>query len=269
MKKIIICLIMTFALICKVSYSQFVYIDIVPDTTITLSGGIYQLDLDNDGIYDYQLSLFKTAFPDTLNVAGIVNLSDSCYVASWLLDGCDYLAQVFNLNDPVNTYANWSDHATVGQFTLISGTCMYSGPFNGLSNKYMGLKMIKNGITFYGWVGIDVGSHATWFTMKDYGSNAGHIFAGQKTIEAVPGNSGGNSGLVVYPNPAQDKIIILKSAEMNDANISIYNVHGQLAAQQFLNNVKTEIDVKNLVPGVYLLKASNAEKTITIKIIKE
>jgi hypothetical protein len=87
---------------------------------------------------------------------------------------------------------------------------MYTGPFNGLTNKYMGLKMIKNGITYYGWVGIDVGSHATWFTMKDYASNPNHIFAGQTTIAGIPVNNGRNCGIVFYPNPAYDKIIIEK-----------------------------------------------------------
>jgi hypothetical protein len=56
---------------------------------------------------------------------------------------------------------------------------------------------------------------------------------------------------------------------MKDAIISVFDIHGQLAVQQCLINLKTEIDIKNLKAGVYLLKVSNAENTITQKVIKE
>lgn len=88
------------------------------------------------------------------------------------------------------------------------------------------------------------------------------------TIEFV---TGVNKGLLsnrfnVYPNPAQNKIIIqLSSNETSD--IKMYDVLGNEVKHLATNQLQSEINVSNLVSGVYFVKVIQEEKATTQKIV--
>jgi len=73
--------------------------------------------------------------------------------------------------------------------------------------------------------------------------------------------------MFVYPNPATNEIV-LKYLNINNANVSIYSVDGKLISMDKLSS-NNKIDVSTLKTGVYILKISNGEKTITKQFVKK
>jgi hypothetical protein len=264
MKKNILVAIVLFLMTSQFSYSQFIYIDIIPDRTISINGGIYNLDLNSDGILDFQIKLAKTAFPDTMNNVRISDLTDSCFIASYTLDGCGDLAKAFDIDDVVSNYTDWSHIATVGNYTLISSTCMSTGSFSGQTNKYIGVKMIKNGTTFYGWVGIDIASHATWFKMKDYACNIYSINAGLTVGIPTFRIKGRGDNLLLYPNPTNDNITIDCGSNFSTLNSYTIKITNSLSQTVYTSLVNQQITTINLstwtgrgIYFVHLIDATN------------
>ncbi len=238
----------------QILYSQFVYNDIIPDTTISTNGGVYKLDLNRDGIPDFKIELAKLSFPATMNSVDISILADYFSIASYSLDGCGNFANAFDTDYAIKNYANWSNNATVGTYTLLTTTCMSTGFFNGQTNKYLGLKMIKNGTIFYGWVGIDVAANASWFKMKNYAFNISSINAGIIVGINSFQFSDMNGNIHLYPNPANNILTIEDTSPGKEKMVSIFNIHGQLLMNQTLNQAKTIIDISDLAKGIYFLK---------------
>lgn len=77
------------------------------------------------------------------------------------------------------------------------------------------------------------------------------------------------NNFVVYPNPTSSKIIA-KSNEFYD-RVEVYNVLGQKTYTQAIGAIldNLEIDLSGLPKGTYILKFSNAEKTKSIKVVKQ
>jgi len=77
------------------------------------------------------------------------------------------------------------------------------------------------------------------------------------------------NNFVVYPNPTSSKIIAT-SNEFYD-RVEVYNVLGQKTYTQTIGGIldNLEIDLSSLPKGTYILKFSNAEKTKSIKVVKQ
>ena len=60
--------------------------------------------------------------------------------------------------------------------------------------------------------------------------------------------------LIVYPNPADDIIRISGIDETGPQTVEIYNTLAQLVLSQTFNSFDSEIDVRNLKPGLYFVK---------------
>jgi predicted secreted hydrolase len=74
--------------------------------------------------------------------------------------------------------------------------------------------------------------------------------------------------IMVYPNPANDKITI-ECAGNQSLNLSVYNIVGEILLQKELNKSINEIDISSLSKGVYLIKITDASETVQQKLIKE
>ena len=73
--------------------------------------------------------------------------------------------------------------------------------------------------------------------------------------------------LSLVPNPARDSFSIQSNLIMNDVQVSIYNITGQLVHQQNLNNTNDIILVGTMETGVYGVNISNASGTKTLKLV--
>ena len=69
----------------------------------------------------------------------------------------------------------------------------------------------------------------------------------------------------IYPNPTSD---ILKINTLEGANIEIFNVLGRLVKSEKNVNAQHTMDVSGLSKGVYLVKLTSDNKSVTKKVIK-
>jgi uncharacterized protein (TIGR02145 family) len=72
----------------------------------------------------------------------------------------------------------------------------------------------------------------------------------------------------IHPNPAIDRITVYV-ADMQNMNLSVYNIVGELMLQRELNNMTNEIDISALTTGIYIIKVTGADWTMQQKLIKE
>ena len=80
-----------------------------------------------------------------------------------------------------------------------------------------------------------------------------------------------NEDIMLYPNPANDRVIIdlQRLNSVQKSNISIYNIQGQTILQQILQQEKTGIDISGLSKGIYILKVCNGDRTEVKKFVKK
>jgi len=78
-----------------------------------------------------------------------------------------------------------------------------------------------------------------------------------------------NSNFLIYPNPANTKLIVEVDKKNTEITLTICNINGQeLLRQQIVNN-KTQINISNLMSGIYFVKLENDKFVEVKKIIKE
>ena len=83
----------------------------------------------------------------------------------------------------------------------------------------------------------------------------------------------GNSQLVIFPDPAEEKLYVNRDI-LNEAapEISVYNVMGEKVMTVWpaaSSHRETVLDVSNLSPGVYFLEVTSGEKSFKTKFIKQ
>jgi hypothetical protein len=135
----------------------------------------------------------------------------------------------------------------------------------------------------------------SWVTVGDEGFSAGYMqgisiafsLSGQPYVAYTDGPNGGRatvmkydsvfvgmnesqeSGLILYPNPATDKITIETSDASKNNNLVIINIDGKELIAHSLSNQKTVIDINTLPGGVYFVRLTN-DKTVEVeKMIKQ
>ena len=76
------------------------------------------------------------------------------------------------------------------------------------------------------------------------------------------------NNLLIYPNPANE-IITLFDSENNRGTVELYNNIGQLVFKQEVNSNQTDVSLKNLSKGIYIIRVLLENKQIVKKIIKD
>jgi hypothetical protein len=74
--------------------------------------------------------------------------------------------------------------------------------------------------------------------------------------------------LLIYPNPTNG-IIQIRNELSSDANLIITDITGKLIIKSQLSKLNNQIDLSNIVNGLYLLIIQTENQTYTTKIIKE
>ncbi len=72
----------------------------------------------------------------------------------------------------------------------------------------------------------------------------------------------------IYPNPATSKVSIEYNSNQ-DLNLQVFNMAGQCILQDELDDKLTEIDIRSLSQGIYVIQISGEDWTIRKKLIKE
>ncbi len=73
----------------------------------------------------------------------------------------------------------------------------------------------------------------------------------------------------ISPNPAKNNLNIRLDNTMRNANVSIYDVLGKKVYSRSLSSVNTSIDVSKWNAGVYLVRISTDNQTLTKRFVKQ
>ncbi len=76
-----------------------------------------------------------------------------------------------------------------------------------------------------------------------------------------------NEGLLVYPNPAKEEVILTLKDEPKHAQIHIYNSQGVLVKTMIWQGAKTiKINTQHLLAGIYLIEVNNENQKFYAKL---
>lgn len=176
--------------------STIIYTDVNPDSPIS-GNSVYSLDLNNDGIYDFNFNSFSQLIK--CNTRNMMNDREDAINVT--IPGGNNNGIIFFLNQNyaacldsltmINSAGKWS-YVTAQSLTMYSlSTCVseshnsygYWYILGGNLDKYMGLKLIKDSKVYYGWVRLYLNTYLRKLIVKDYAYNSTPnqpILAGQK-----------------------------------------------------------------------------------------
>ncbi len=72
-------------------------------------------------------------------------------------------------------------------------------------------------------------------------------------------------GFKLYPNPVYESVVYMTSAENGPKIILVYDVFGEVVLTERVTS--NALNISRLVPGVYVLHATEGNKTITRKLV--
>jgi len=261
--------------------AQIVYTDVNPDVTINTNGGIYGLDLNNDGITDFNITFNTSTVPAGTNRYILITPLGANKVGN---DLSFPYPSALSLNTLIDSSSfDWLGTANQHLISRLwftppfGGTPVwqYRGNWNGSSNKYVPLQLDLSSQIFYGWARLDAATNAVSFTVKDYAYNTvpnQSILAGQTTVTGINENSFA-SAINIFPNPATDKLTIGLGTNNEKVEVSIADITGKIIYSTTVNNPdghgdqKIEVNTNNFAEGVYLVQVQSADFVATKKLV--
>jgi hypothetical protein len=248
------------------SQAAVVYTDI-QDVTLTATANHF-LDLNNDGIDDYQIMWVNFAsgrggllMPLNGNQAlGSVYGTSSSYFYPKALS----FGNMISGGQTVWNSGGYQTLAGLGIYTS-SGVTYYSGYYGkwfGATNKYLGLRFKVGTNWHFGWVRMDVGATADFLTVKDFAyenvPNAA-ILAGDMDLI-------GEGSLCCTENILQ---VDTREHQLRDAIVEVHSINGQLVRTTSLDGTRVHIPLTDLRKGLYMAVIRSEEGVFGRKIVVE
>lgn len=200
--------------------AQISYTDIIPNMTVNINNGFYQLDLNNDGIADFKINYYKTLVTTLCNGLPAPNLD--LLISITPLGANEVGASLFytsprpsalSFNAPIDSSSSiWQNTGiqmlSQKQWMCVTtpfpmGVAMWQDPSSGFwsstsasVNKYLPLRLHAGSQLYYGWIHLNVASLTAGFTAYDYAYNtipgqpilAGETSCVPPTVTLSPGN---------------------------------------------------------------------------------
>jgi FlgD Ig-like domain len=228
MKTIITLILLSFAFVQ--SKAQIIYTDVNPDSVITV-GNAYNLDLNNDGISDFQFYS---------NSAGS---QGSCYVVNFgvtALNADSIILAEFALNEKIGDTTVWNHASSLNNLRkcycqrnpdLGNYTRRCTG-FAGSGDWYLPLKIVVNNLVYYGWVRLSESAFGLSLTIKDYAYNS----IPNQPILAGEGGEGGPLPLtfISFGGVLKDNEAELTWATANETNNSGFDIERSRDGKNFI-----------------------------------
>ncbi|WP_201987630.1 pectinesterase family protein [Hymenobacter rubidus] len=95
------------------------------------------------------------------------------------------------------------------------------------------------------------------------------VMKGQAGIVTATRSTQNGVSLSVYPNPAAGNATMELTGFQQPATLTVLNALGQVVHQQAVGLATTPLDLSSLAKGVYLLRVSNADATLTQRLVRE
>jgi chitinase len=260
----------------QTTYSKKMILTMVPETAYVTGG-----------LSPYQTNIYGAAYLPVIealrNDLDLLMVQLYNATENFGLDGVVY-------KEGTADYIVSQTEAIIEGFTCVSGRGVYSGlPESkvavtlpaGAGSGYVAPATVKAAIDYLRGTGSKPGSYTlrkaggypnlrgmgTWSINIDY--DGGYTYASNyASIFSCPLSSATSakeqSGLSVYPNPAQQEITIEKKASP-DQELQIVNAVGEVLYQQKLIKSVTTINISTLPTGLYVVKIGDAAQKIIIE----
>lgn len=143
-------------------------------------GHNYYLDIDKDGVSDFLFATLYTGEEDGIHTKYIVNAIGENEVLS-----VDNNAALANVENPIEEFGNihW-EHAPVNILEKVDNgkTNTWNGLWSGDRDQYIGIRLVKNGHAYTGWVKVFIDQINEQAQVEEYAINRiaeGAINAGE------------------------------------------------------------------------------------------
>jgi len=142
----------------------------------------------------------------------------------------------------------------------------YGENWNGVTDKYLGLRFTVGANVHYGWARMDVQAIGDVWTLKDYAYNAtanGSITAGQmagvNTMEL--------ESLVHFINQTNNTVKVVINGGLTNGKITLVSSTGQVVSTSSVDGEIFIVDMNGLSAGIYVISAEFNEGAMTKKLI--
>lgn len=251
--------------------AQVVYTDVSPDSTVT-AGGIYNLDLNNDGTTDFTLAQRSgTIYSFAYDAVGVN--------PAYLMNAVDTLGQqaahAVNAGFSVDSTLNWVDStamaiqfpptaSALGAVIPLAGYAI--GNFLGQNGKFLPLRFEATGNTYYGWVRLNVAADALSFTVIDY------AYLNNPDVVCITGSLVGISesalnGKINIFSYGKNITVKLDNQLPLEGFIEIRNVLGQNIKTITITNSEMTIPMDEVATGGYMVTITQKTGAYTKKVI--
>jgi len=241
---------------------QIIYTDVDPD--FGGDGLNYQLDLDNNGIMDYDIDHRPGA--STANAIRVFNSEYNAILGLNAGGNYNYPFALFYSDAISNGASTWIYHSVLQ--TLNWSSCSYTNSqWCGVTDRYLGLQFHIDGALHYGWARLDVPLDPSGWLIKDYAYNTTPdepILAGQTVILGTGDQSFNDFNYFVDVN---NHLNLRANAPFE--SVQLFNVAGQQVVSQKLANTNEVVDLASLTTGVYFATVAIDGNTKSFKIIKK
>jgi hypothetical protein len=250
--------------------AQVVYTDVNPDYSHDAPQdngfAIYPLDLNNDQTVD-----FVIASRDTVTANAHVRFTLAApygagnAVAGENPGGYDY-ALALDINSMVDSTLNWIAATNTMAYNVDSAN-PYNENWNGVTDKYLGLKFVVGANTHYGWARLDSYAIGDSIVVKDY------AFEATPNVGIMTGNMGASltetqiENLVKFVNKPNNSVQVVVNGNLTNGVVSVVSSTGQVVSTDAITEKTFSVDMNTLSSGIYMVNVTFNEGATTKKII--
>ncbi len=247
--------------------AQVIYTDI-PDTTL-LTGDIYSLDLNNDGIADYVIGVTPN-LNSTFNSVEIYvsSATNTNAVAASLGPASFYYPFLIESGALINQADTWFPAYPFATLLFIYTTGSIQGNWQGgIANGFMGLRFKISGQTHYGWVRLDLAADAKSAVVKDYAYNTtpDSGIVATADLQGVQELTGSFATITANENQLQ----IVLPISINNTRLEITNIQGQQVLNKGLKGSAESIDLSSFLEGTYVATVYSGKQQQKSEVCKE
>jgi hypothetical protein len=250
--------------------AQVVYTDVNPDYShdAPQNNGfaVYPLDLNNDQTVDFVIASRDTVTPNaTVRLTLAAPYGAGNAVAGENPAGYDY-ALALDINSMVDSTLNWIAATNTMAYNNNSAN-PYDENWNGVTDKYLGLKFVVGANTHYGWARLDSYAIGDSIVVKDYAFNAtpnGGIMTGDMGSSLTETQV---ENLVKFINKSNNSVQVVLNGNLTNGVVSVVSSTGQVVSTDAITEKTFSVDMNNLSSGIYMVNVTFNEGATTKKII--
>lgn len=245
--------------------AQIVYKDVIPDFTTTISSfgsatDVYAIDFNNDNIAEYNFrwdgfagDWFMHMTYGTNNVMALKGTATNPFGGRFLLP--------LQANAVIDNNLTWG----VSDPEPFIGESTTDTNFQGLGDRYIGVRFKIGANTYYGWVLVSF-SNTNTLTIKSFAYNSTanqSILAGQTTLLETR-EAEVKKETFIFPNPAASEVTVSEKSSY----AIFYDVSGKKIMEANVVDNKV-INIRDLEDGVYIVNIKTKDgRTTSTKLMK-